>query len=440
MKITMIGTGYVGLVSGVCFAEIGHHVTCVDINHDIVKLLNDGKCHIYEPGLNDLLNRNLKAKRVTFSADYTSVSSSEIIFLAVQTPASVDGSADLSYISEAAKSVAQNLCDHAIVVIKSTVPPGSHKLIEDIIKKNTDKQFYLVNNPEFLKEGAAIDDLMRPDRVIIGCQEDHPKKAMEEFYAPLVRQGNPIYCMSNLSAEMTKYASNCMLATKISFINEIAKLCDATGADIEEVRKGMASDKRIGPHFIFPGPGFGGSCFPKDVKAMRFLGKECGVEMSLITAADEANNKQKTYMFEKIKEFFKGDLKDRTFAFWGVTFKPGTDDVRGAPAISMAESLLKEGAKIQYYDPEGSDNFASTLDSMEVATESICSFTSKYDCLNGAQGLIVMTEWPEFRAPDFGEIKLRLKSLNIFDARNVFNTNKILDEGFKYFAIGKRIL
>ncbi|MDO9181623.1 MAG: UDP-glucose/GDP-mannose dehydrogenase family protein, partial [Bacteriovorax sp.] len=318
MKVAVIGTGYVGLVSGTCFAEIGHDVTCIDIDPKKIEMLKSGKSPIYEPGLSELIERNIKANRLHFSLNYDSVKEAKSVFLAVGTPSADDGRADLTYLKAAAMEVAKNIAEGAIIVIKSTVPVGTNNELRKLIAANTTKSFHLVNNPEFLKEGSAVEDFMRPDRVIIGHQSELAFNVMEELYAPLVRQGNPIYGMSNLSAEMSKYAANCFLATKISFINEIARLCDATQADIEEVRKGISSDKRIGGHFLYPGPGYGGSCFPKDVKALIATAEDYGMDLKIVNATEEVNDEQKIYVFHKIQKYFKGDLKNRIFTFWGV--------------------------------------------------------------------------------------------------------------------------
>lgn len=439
MKVAVIGTGYVGLVSGTCFAEIGHDVTCLDIDQKKLAKLKSGVSPIYEPGLNELLERNIKGKRLHFTDDFSEIKNANCIFLAVGTPSDDFGRADLTYLKAAAKSVALNLSEGAIVVIKSTVPVGTNKVILELMNEFTSKKFYLVNNPEFLKEGSAVEDFMRPDRVIIGHKEKEAADMMEELYAPLLKQGNPIYLMSNLSAEMSKYAANCFLATKISFINEIAKLCDLTGADISEVRKGMSSDKRIGPHFLYPGPGYGGSCFPKDVKALIQTAKENGMELSISMASEKVNDRQKTYLFEKMEAFYKGDFANKTFCFWGVAFKANTDDVRESPAIFMAEKILNAGGKIKFFDPVASENFLKLIKEWGLPTDNISASTNKYDCLNEADALITMTEWREFNSPDWDEVKLRLKHQVIFDGRNLFDTQKVLKNGFVYFAIGKKV-
>jgi UDPglucose 6-dehydrogenase len=426
------------LVSGTCFAEIGHKVTCIDIEQRKIDMLNSGKSPIYEPGLDELIQRNVKAERLFFSTSYDSVKEAKAIFLAVGTPSADSGEANLEYLYSAAKMVAENLSEEAVVVIKSTVPVGTSKKIREYMQQFTTKHFYMVNNPEFLKEGSAVDDFMRPDRVIIGHKEAFPKEVMEELYEPLVRQGNPIYMMSNLSAEMSKYAANSFLATKISFINHIARLCDATGADIEEVRKGISSDRRIGGHFFYPGPGYGGSCFPKDVKALIHTGREYGIDLDILLSTEEVNESQKTYILEKIKKHY-GELKGKTFTFWGVAFKANTDDIRESSAIDMAQELVKEGAKVNYFDPVAADNFEQLMAQDKNCEGMLTRFNNKYDALNGSDGLITVTEWREFQSPDLTEIKERLNSPVIFDARNLYKTEKVLREGFSYYAIGKHI-
>ncbi len=439
MKVSVIGTGYVGLVSGTCFAEIGHDVTCIDIDPKKIEMLKAYKSPIYEPGLTDLLERNIKANRLNFSTGYESVATAKTIFLAVGTPSADDGRADLSYLKTAAIQVAQHLSENSIVVIKSTVPVGTSVELRKLIAENTKNKFHLVNNPEFLKEGSAVEDFMRPDRVIIGHQDDYAMSVMEELYAPLVRQGNPIYGMSNLSAEMSKYAANCFLATKISFINEIARLCDATSADIEEVRKGISSDKRIGGHFLYPGPGYGGSCFPKDVKALIATAEDYGMDLKIVNATEEVNDEQKSYVYSKIRKFYGDEIKGKVFTFWGVAFKANTDDVRETAAIAMARKLIAAGAKIQIFDPVATENFLKVMSDYKECEGKIKAFNDKYDALNGADALITVTEWREFTTPDFGEIKKRLNKPVIFDGRNLYDTKKILAEGFDYFAIGKFI-
>lgn len=433
----MIGTGYVGLVSGTCFAEIGHEVTCIDIDPKKIEMLKRGESPIYEPGLSDLLKRNYKASRLHFSTGHESTPEADCIFLAVGTPSGDDGSANLDYLFQAASDIAEHFKEGAIIVVKSTVPIGTGERVKKLIQEKTPKKFYLVNNPEFLKEGTAVEDFMRPDRVVIGHNSEVAAKAMEELYAPLVRQGNPIYMMSNVSAEMTKYAANSFLATKISFINEIARLCDQTGADITEVRKGISSDQRIGKHFLYPGPGYGGSCFPKDVKALIHTAKELGADAEIIEATERVNKKQKLYMFEKIKKHFSGELKGKSFCFWGAAFKANTDDVRESSSITMAKALIEQGASVNVFDPEATSNFL--MEFSESERKSIVGFEDKYKALEGASALVTMTEWREFHNPDFDKVKTLLASPLIFDARNLYETQKVLDLGFSYYAVGKFI-
>ncbi|MCK5073958.1 MAG: UDP-glucose/GDP-mannose dehydrogenase family protein [Bacteriovoracaceae bacterium] len=438
MKVAVIGTGYVGLVSGICFAEIGHDVICIDINTEIIKKLNNNEVPIYEPGLGDLLQRNLRSERIKFSTSYESICDAKVIFIAVGTPSADTGEADLKYVWSAAESIAQHMREEAIVVLKSTVPVGTHKQLRERMENKTNKKFFLVNNPEFLKEGSAIEDFMRPDRVVIGYREPEAFETMKELYTPLVRQGNPIIRMSNASAEMTKYASNSLLATRITFINEIARFCDKAGADVEQVRKGMISDRRIGPHFLYPGPGFGGSCFPKDVRAIAHTSKEFGIDMEIPRTVMRVNETQKTYMFHKMINHF-GDISGMTFAIWGVAFKANTDDIREAPAISMATELIKKGASVHYYDPEASLNFEKLMESNPDTRGKTRRFENKYNCLNGCDAMVVMTEWREFSFPDFSELRERLSKPVIFDARNIFKTRNILGEKFEYYAVGKYI-
>lgn len=439
MKVVMIGTGYVGLVSGTCFAEIGHDVTCIDIDEKKIATLERGESPIFEPGLSDLLKKNIKAKRLSFTLSYEAVEKSDTVFLAVGTPPGPDGQADLKYLYAAAESVAKKLPENGVIVIKSTVPVGTSTKLREFLKTKTSKKFHLVNNPEFLKEGSAVEDFMRPDRVVIGHQSELASNMMEELYSPLVRQGNPILMMSNLSAEMSKYAANCFLATKISFINEIAMLCDLAGADINEVRKGISSDVRIGKHFFYPGPGYGGSCFPKDVQALVHTAKGLGAELKIVRATEEVNNSQKTYMYHKMSKHFSGDLKGKVFAFWGVAFKANTDDVREAPAIYMSKALAQAGATIRFYDPEAAENFSKLMKDYPMTEGKLELVKDMYECLEGCDGLVTMTEWREFQAPDFKKIKKLLRTPIIFDARNLYKTARVQEEGFDYYAIGKYI-
>ncbi len=436
MRVAMIGTGYVGLVSGTCFAEIGHSVVCLDIDQQKIEILKSGGVPIYEPGLKDLIARNVKAGHLTFSNNYEDITAAQIIFLGVGTPSRENGEANLDYLYAAAKDVAQNMKDGAIVVIKSTVPVGTHLEVARVMHETTNKKFSIVNNPEFLKEGSAIDDFMKPDRVVIGHADAASAEMMDELYAPLVRQGNPIIKMSNMSAEMTKYAANSFLATKISFINEIAKLCDIVGADIEEVRHGITSDQRIGKHFLYPGAGYGGSCFPKDVSALLKTAKKVDMEMKVIQATEDANRLQKTYLFEKMMKHYQGNIKGKVFAFWGVSFKPNTDDIREAPAIYMAEAIYKAGGKVQFYDSVAAENFEKLFLSKGLELKRA---ENKYEVLKGADALVLMTEWGEFRSPDYEFIKEALNDAVIFDGRNLFSRRRIQELGFQYYAIGRKI-
>lgn len=436
MKLSIIGTGYVGLVTGTCFAEMGHQVTCIDIDAAKVARMEKGQCPIFEPGLEPLMQSNFSEGRLKFSNNYESVSHAEAVFLAVGTPSSEDGQADLKYIFAACDSIAPFLVDGSVVVVKSTVPVGTGNKIREHLKSKTKKEFYVVNNPEFLKEGSAVEDFMKPERIIIGSQESKSADIIEELYEPFNRQVKRTIRMSNISAEMTKYAANCFLATKISFMNEVAKLCDIIGADVEEVRHGISTDSRIGSQFLYPGPGYGGSCFPKDVKALVFTAKEHGINFKIVEAVEEVNKEQKKYLVGKVKTHFKEDLKGKVFVIWGTAFKANTDDIRETPAIDTAVALHKAGAKIRIHDPEAANHFEQFMTQMGIPVD---QFENKYDALNGADALIVLTEWKQYRAPDFDEIKSRLKTPLIFDGRNLYNTKKVLEQGFTYYAIGKAI-
>lgn len=436
MKLSIIGTGYVGLVTGTCFAEMGHDVTCIDIDANKVERMKKGECPIYEPGLEPLMQSNYQEGRLHFSNNYDSVNSAQAIFLAVGTPSSDDGQADLKYVFGACDSIAPHLKDGAVVVVKSTVPVGTGNKVREYLRTKTNAKFYVVNNPEFLKEGSAVEDFMKPERIIIGAQEDVAAEIIEELYEPFNRQIKRTIRMSNLSAEMTKYAANCFLATKISFMNEVARLCDIVGADVEEVRHGISTDSRIGSQFLYPGPGYGGSCFPKDVKALVHTAKENGMNFKIVEAVEEVNKEQKKYIVGKVKKHFNNDLKGKTFVIWGTAFKANTDDIRETPAIDTVVALHEAGAKVRIHDPEAADNFEQLMTKMEIPVD---QFENKYDALNGADGLIILTEWKQYRAPDFEEIKSRLKEHVIFDGRNLYNTKKVLEQGFKYYAIGKAI-
>lgn len=436
MKLSVIGTGYVGLVTGTCFAEMGNKVTCIDIDENKVKMLKDGKSPIYEPGLEAMLKHNIEDKRIFFSTSYDSIKEAKAVFMAVGTPSDDSGAADLRYLYAALDSLVPFINDGLIVVLKSTVPVGTGEAVKKYLAGKTDKKFIIVNNPEFLKEGSAVNDFMKPERVIIGTDDDAAFKVMEELYEPFNRQISRTIQMSNLSAEMTKYAANCFLATKISFMNEIARLCDIMGADVEEVRHGISMDSRIGTKFLYPGPGYGGSCFPKDVKALIYTAKQNDLDLKVINATETVNDEQKVYMFQKIKKHYGDDLSGKTFAFWGVAFKANTDDIRETPAIYMAKALTEAGAKVKFFDPVADDNFEKFAKENKLNAEKV---DYKYDACKGADGLVVLTEWKEFRIPDFSEIKAALKTPVIFDGRNLYKTSQVKEEGFDYYAVGKRI-
>lgn len=436
MKLSIIGTGYVGLVTGTCFAEMGHDVTCIDIDANKIDRMKKGECPIYEPGLEPMMRQNFEEKRLHFHNHYDSVNKADAVFLAVGTPSSDTGEADLKYLFGACDSIAPHLREGAVVVVKSTVPVGTGNKVREYLKAKNAKKVYVVNNPEFLKEGSAVDDFMKPERIIIGALDDAAAELVEELYEPFNRQVKRTIRMSNVSAEMTKYAANCFLATKISFMNEVARLCDIMGADVEEVRHGISTDSRIGSQFLYPGPGYGGSCFPKDVKALVFTAKENGTRFKIVETVEEVNKEQKLYLVNKLKKHFNEDLKGKIFVLWGTAFKANTDDIRETPAIDTAIALHEAGAKIRIHDPAAADNFEALMNKMEIPVD---QFENKYDALKDADGLLVMTEWKQYRAPDFDEMKSRMKNPVIFDGRNLYNTKKVLEQGFTYYAIGKAI-
>jgi len=440
MKVAIVGTGYVGLVAGTCFAETGNAVTCVDIDPAKVARLKQGESPIYEPGLTELLGKNLKEGRLRFTTELSdAVSQAQVIFLAVGTPSSSDGSADLTAVLKVAGDIAASMNGYKIVVNKSTVPVGTSKKVSEIIKSKTTHPFSVVSNPEFLKEGSAIDDFLKPDRVVIGTDNDEAWNTMRELYEPFVRQGNPIIRMNNVCAEMTKYAANAMLATKISFINEIALLCDKVGADVESVRAGITSDARIGRHFLYPGPGYGGSCFPKDVKALLRTGKEAGLPMNMIAAAEATNDRQKQVLSEKIAKHFGGlsALRGKTIAIWGLAFKPNTDDMREAPALVLVEALLAAGVNVQAYDPIAHETAPAALKQQGCDLANFRLADSAYSALSGAEALALVTEWNEFRTPDFEKMKSLLKQAVLFDGRNLWKPDALRKKGFTYYGIGR---
>jgi UDPglucose 6-dehydrogenase len=434
MKIAVVGTGYVGLVTGTCFAETGNEVVCVDIDQNKVNKLTNGQITIYEPGLEKLFLRNLKEDRLRFTTDLAAgVKDAAIIFLALPTPPGEDGSADLKYVLGVAEDLGKILTDYKVIVDKSTVPVGTAEKVHAAVAKNFKGEFDVVSNPEFLREGVAVDDFMKPDRVVIGAATERAAKLMGELYAPFVRSGNPIIYMDVRSAELTKYAANSFLATKISFMNEIAQLCERLGADVDMVRKGVGSDDRIGKRFLFPGIGYGGSCFPKDVQALVKSSTEVSYDFKILNAVMDVNERQKLHLLPKINEYFKGNLKGKTFALWGLAFKPNTDDIREAPALYIIDELINAGAKVVVFDPEAMSNVKGLLG------DKITYAANQYDCLDGADALIIATEWNEFRTPDFLKMVKALKSKVIFDGRNLFETDAIRDLGFYYVSIGRAI-
>ena len=431
MKITVIGTGYVGLVAGACFADMGNDVICIDNNIEKINQLKSGIIPIYEPGLEELVKYNVSENRLVFSTDIDSaVKQSDVCFIAVGTPQGEDGSADLQYVFEVAKTIAKSMNGYKVIVDKSTVPVGTAEKVTELIKENTSFPFDVVSNPEFLKQGNAVEDFLHPDRVIIGSNSDRATKVMQEIYAPFFRTGNRVIVMDVKSAEMTKYASNSFLATKISFMNEIANLCEKVGANAEMVRIGMSTDSRIGNKFLFPGLGYGGSCFPKDVKALINTGKENNCNMSIIAAADNVNKKQRLIFLNKILKKFGENLSGKTFAIWGLAFKPKTNDMREAPAITIIKELLKRGAKIKSYDPKAFD-CAKFYFKNEIEYSK-----SAYSSLENADAMLLLTEWNEFRRPDFEKIKTLMKTPIIFDGRNQYNFCRLKEKGFEYYQIG----
>jgi UDPglucose 6-dehydrogenase len=432
-KIAVIGTGYVGLVTGTCFAETGNMVTCVDIDINKVEKMKNGLIPIYEPDLDTLFERNIKANRLVFTTSLEeAVEDAEIIFLALPTPPGEDGSADLSYILGVANQLGKIIKNYKVIVDKSTVPVGTSEKVYKEIAANSQVEFAVVSNPEFLREGYAVSDFMKPDRIVIGTSDERAKKILESLYRPFVRQGNPIYFMDEKSAELTKYAANSFLATKITFMNEIANFCELVGADVDKVRIGIGSDDRIGKRFLFPGIGYGGSCFPKDVQALVKSGKEHNFEFEILNSVIKVNEDQKTILFPKIKNYFRGDLKGKTIAIWGLAFKPDTDDIREAPSLYLIDLLLNEGAKIVAFDPEAIENVKNLLG------DKISFSQNEYETLEGADALLICTEWGIFRNPDFDKIKALLNDAVIFDGRNLFDLEEMNERGFYYTSIGRK--
>jgi len=430
-RIAVIGSGYVGLVTGTCFAETGNDVVCVDIDQKKVDKMKNGEVPIYEPHLDVIFERNIKQNRLRFSTDLAeSIKDVEIIFLALPTPPGEDGSADLSYVLGVAEQLGKLLTSYKVIVDKSTVPVGTSELVSAAVKKHAKVPFDVVSNPEFLREGFAVDDFLKPDRVVIGTSSEKARAIMKELYKPFVRQGNPIIFMDEKSAELTKYAANSFLATKITFMNEIANFCERVGANVDEVRIGMGSDTRIGKRFLFPGIGYGGSCFPKDVQALVNSGKEHNYNFQIIEAVLRVNDKQKTRLIDKMVNHF-GNLSGKTFALWGLAFKPDTDDIREAPALYMIDALLAAGAKVRAYDPEAMENVRA------VYSSKITLCAEQYDVLDGSDALIIATEWGAFRNPDFDRIKKSLKFAKLFDGRNLFELEEMIGKGIYYESIGR---
>jgi UDPglucose 6-dehydrogenase len=432
MKIAVVGTGYVGLVTGACFAESGNDVTCVDIDEAKIARLDRGESPIYEPGLSEILHRTIAAKRLHFTTDLAAaVKPAKLILLAVGTPPAADGSADLSYLWSAVDALAPHLAAGAIVCTKSTVPVGTNQAIFERLKKATGRECDVASNPEFLKEGAAIEDFMKPDRVVVGVRRPEVAEVLRELYAPFLRTEKPFVVMTPQSAEMTKYAANALLATKISFINEMANLSERLGADINEVRRGIGHDSRIGFAFLFPGVGYGGSCFPKDVLALKHLAQKSGMEPEMLQAVDSVNSRQKTVLFPKIERHFDGSLKGRRLAIWGLAFKPRTDDIREAPALALVDKLLAGGAQVTVFDPEAVSNVR------QLYGERLTYAGSMYNALEGAEALVIMTEWKDFQNPDFEYMRELMKALVIFDGRNLYNPSQMKTAGFRYYSIGR---
>jgi UDPglucose 6-dehydrogenase len=433
LKIAVVGTGYVGLVTGTCLAETGNTVTCVDIDERKVSSLKAGKITIYEPGLEVLFERNTKQGRLSFTTSISEgIRDAQIVFLALPTPPGEDGSADLKYILKVADDLGPILHRYTVIVDKSTVPVGTAEKVRERIAKSAKAEFDVVSNPEFLREGVAVEDFMKPDRVVVGTSSAKAKKIMEQLFAPFVRQGNPIIFMDERSAELTKYAANSFLATKITFMNEIANLCERLGADVDAVRRGVGTDTRIGRRFLFPGIGYGGSCFPKDVQALAQSSRKSGYSFKVLEAVMQVNEGQKTTLIPKVLDYFKGDLKGKVVAVWGLAFKPQTDDIREAPALENIEHLLKHGARVQAHDPEAMENVK------RLFGDRISYFDTPYAAASGADALFLATEWPEFRSPDFDKLRSVMKGKVIFDGRNVYELDAMKDSGFTYFSIGRK--
>ncbi|MCF8232947.1 MAG: UDP-glucose/GDP-mannose dehydrogenase family protein [Bacteroidales bacterium] len=436
MKISIVGTGYVGLVTGACFADVGIDVTCVDVDHEKIGNLKKGEIPIYEPGLEDIVHNNVQKKRLHFTTSLKeTIDDAEVIFSAVGTPSDKDGSADLKYVLDVAREIGANMNQYVLVVTKSTVPVGTAEKVRQAIKEEHKKRgvdipFDVASNPEFLKEGAAVEDFLRPDRIVVGTDSDKAENIMKKLYKPFTMNGHPVLFMNIASAEMTKYAANAMLATKISFMNDVANLSEIVGADINMIRKGIGTDKRIGPYFIYPGTGYGGSCFPKDVKAIIKTGAERNYHLRVLEAVEEVNEKQKTILFRKLYDYYNGDLKGKQIAMWGLSFKPNTDDMREAPSLSLIEKLLEAGATIKAYDPVAFEEAKKHVgDKIQYAPD-------EYDALIDADALLLVTEWSEFKFPNMNIVKRLMKQNAIFDGRNVYDIKEMKELGFDYYCIG----
>jgi len=437
MKIAVVGTGYVGLVTGTCLAETGNDVTCVDINEKKVAMMKEGKLPIYEPGLELLFHRNIEQGRLSFTTNLAEgIKEAKIIFLALPTPPGGDGAADLSYVLGAAGDIAKLLTEYKVIVTKSTVPVGTADKVTAVMQQHAAEgiTYAVVSNPEFLREGVAVEDFMKPDRVVVGTTDEKARKLMAELYGPYVRQGNPIVFMDERSSELTKYAANSFLATKISFMNEIANLCELVGADVDMVRKGIGADERIGKRFLFAGIGYGGSCFPKDVQALAKSAEENKYDFKILNSVMDVNEIQKNVLTEKVKKYYNGDLKGKHFALWGLAFKPETDDIREAPALYIIDALVEAGATVTTFDPEGMKNVEQMIgDKVKYAD-------NQYDALKDADALLIVTEWSLFRTPDFAKVESLLKAKVIFDGRNLYDLDKMIDCGFYYNSIGRKVV
>ena len=436
MKIAVVGTGYVGLVTGTCFAETGNQVICVDIDVKKVERLQSGDIPIYEPGLDIMFDRNVAEGRLQFTTDLSEgIKDAQVIFLALPTPPGEDGSADLKYILKVADDLGFILDHYAVIIDKSTVPVGTAEKVRATIAKNAKVEFDVVSNPEFLREGVAVEDFMKPDRVVVGTTSEKAKKVMEKLYAPLVRQGNPVIFMDERSAEMTKYAANSFLAMKITFMNEIANLCEKVGANVDDIRRGIGTDSRIGKRFLFAGIGYGGSCFPKDVQALAQTSTQYGYDFKILASVMAVNERQKTVLIKKIKSRLGNDLTGKKLAIWGISFKPDTDDIREAPSLEIMEALLAAGAQVSAYDPEGVENTKRQHPQLNVEYAE-----NAYDALNQADALVIATEWSQFRNPDFEEISKRLNQKLVFDGRNIYSLDAMQKLGFEYISIGREII